>query len=430
MHAELNGVGRLLPGSSFRLAFALVFFAAHGAMAFNLSYLIEDLLYGNGAGERMVVAPRYDFMRIPDTGLSRQVGAQGRIAADFAQVYFPVRDVAELAYTRETLDPFGRSSRLTPFVHHACAWTICRLDYGPASVAHVSIQYLVFIGSLVFAFAALNKMRYLPFSILLANTCLFITPVGLAWIERGQFSLYVAAAYLWLMLGLARQNAVFVALSAVLAYAKLTALPFMFVATGVWLLGKRGKAALLEAVKIATVLAAILAILFLVYYKEGVLFLWVALRQEYLGSPAGLSLLGIWPRYLVKATPFILLAAGGILAKRLWTDFSDGFPFLLGTAIMLLLYPTKTFDYSVPTLLGFIPLLFWWAGLRVNQGRYRTLVVVWGFVVFLLLASLSGTELIDYRLSEHMIVIYLFFGFVFVLSSLFRGPAYRTVTDS
>lgn len=430
MRAELTKAGRLPSGGRlFRLVFALVFLAAHAAMAFNLSHLIEDVLYGSGAGERMIVKPRYGFMRIPDTDLTRQTDAVGRITGDFAQVYFPVRGPAKAAYSGDSLDPFGRPSRLTPFVHHACAWTICRLNYGPASLAHVSIQYLVFMASLVFAFATLKVTRYLPLGILVANTCLFLMPVGLAWAERGQFSLYVAAAYLWLMLALIRRNAVFAALSAVLAYAKLTSLPFILVASGFWLSGLRGKTAV-EGLKLIAVPAFVLGILFLVYFEEGRLFLWGALRQEYVGSPEGLTLLGPWPRHLVKAMPFVLLALGGILARRLWTEFSCGFPFLIGAAIMLLLYPTKAYDYSVPTLLGFIPLLFWWAGLRANQGRYRTPVVVWGFILFLALASLSGTVLIHYPLSEHMISIYLFFGVLFMLLSLFRGPACRSVSDS
>lgn len=389
-------------------------------MAINIAPLLEDMIHGNGAAEGMLVKPRYGFMRLPGNELTERLNAEGRMAADFAQIYFPsAPEAAGLAYTRETPDPFGRVSRLAPLVHRACTWTICRLDYGPASVAHVAIQYLVFLVSLCAAFHILDARRFLPAGLLLANTCLFLLPVGLAWMERGQFSLYVAAAYLWLLVGMVKRSTAAVTLSAVLAYVKFTSLPFMVVGFGICVAAQRG-AALRWGIRLALLLAAGVGMLFLAYFQESIVFLHEALRQEYLTTPQGLTLVNIWPRPLVKALPFILLAAGVVLALRWWRDLADGFPFLLGSAIILTLYPTKAFDYNAPCLLGFIPLLCWWAGLTGNHLQVRAPVVVWGYVLFIVLASSSGTELVEHLVADNMVLVYLAFGALFILLSLFN----------
>jgi len=400
------------------VVFFVVFAGLHGLMGINIAPLVEDMIHGNGSADTMLVKPRYGFMRLPGNELTERLNAEGRLAVDFAQIYFPVRNTAELAYTKQTLDPFGRPSRFAPLVHHACAWTICRLDYGPASVAHVAIQYLVFLASLCAAFRILDAQRFLPAGLLLANACLFLLPVGLAWMERGQFSLYVAAAYLWLIVGMVKRSSAALVLSVVLAYAKLTSVPFMMVGFGVSLASLRGEA-LRWGIRMVVVLTVVLGMLFAVYFQEGVLFLRGALRQEYLGSPEGLTMLDVGPRFLVKTMPFIFLAAGVVLARRRWPDLAAGFPFLVGAAIILTLYPTKAYDYSVPSLLGFIPLLCWWAGLPGNSARAHAPVFVWGYVVFVVLTSLSGTELINHLFADNLIVVYLAFGALFIALSLF-----------
>lgn len=67
-------------------------------------------------------------------------------------------------------------------------------------------------------------------------------PAGLSWFERGQFSLYVALAYLLLIVGLMKKKPVLIAVSALFAYVKWTSFPFLLVIMAVhWLSAKNMK---------------------------------------------------------------------------------------------------------------------------------------------------------------------------------------------
>jgi len=407
------------PGLARRIAFVLIFFAAHVVMVVNFWPLGEDMVHGDGSGKGMIIPLRYDFLRLPADEFTMKFKAEGRIAADFAQIYFPARNPDGPAYGEgdETPDPFGRPSRIAPAIISLCAWTLCRLDYGPASLAHAALQYLIFLGIFLYAFKTLNVSRFIPLGVLLANACLFLTPVGLTSMERGQFSLYVATAYLLLLLGLIRRNVLLVALSALFAYVKWTSFPFIFVAIGTWLLSAGSRTEFVYRVKAAGAFAMVTGILFLAYIDQGLQFLSVVLPQEYLHRGGGMSLLSVWPRFLVKSLPFILAGAGVVLARRSRNDASHLLPFLVGVAILLVVYPTTVFDYSVPCLLGFIPLVSWWVGLPGNRGSWRSVVVAGGFLSFLILASFSGTVLVYRILHDNMIYVYMAFALLFMLLS-------------
>jgi hypothetical protein len=194
--------------------------------------LSTDMIFGDGASDDLLISPRYDILRIPQTPLALERDAVGRLAADLAQIYFPSQDISKLVdgyYVETTSDPWQRPSRYAPFVHFACAMTICRLPYGYAGFAHGVIQIVLFLAGIGFAFRELQIKKYvLPWHICSFVFCLFLTPSGLSWFERGQFSLYGALSYLWLFLGILKERKDFMVLSALFAFIKWTAFPYLF----------------------------------------------------------------------------------------------------------------------------------------------------------------------------------------------------------
>jgi len=327
-------------------------------------------------------------MRLPAGPLPHAHDGVGRLGADFAQIYFPAQQISRTAesYREGTSDPWGRPSRYPPLVHRACAGTICQLPYGPASLAHVVLQYLLLLVSLLYVFRRWNLQDSLLPALLLVNVCLFLSPVGLAWFERGQFTLYVALSILWLTFGLIERSTPSIALATLFAYVKWTAFPFVFVIVGLWVAVSKDRAELRSRIPLALLVPAAAAGLFVLDFASGLDFL-AGLRHQELNLPSsGLSLTRFLPRAIVKALPFALLAWGATRYRRT-DDFTECAQFLALASVLLLLYPTKAFDYSVPCLFGLVPVLVRWH-YRAGAPEHRGSLPV-PPVLFLLAASYS-----------------------------------------
>ena len=402
------------PSNVRRITLLVVLVLLHAGIALNVLPLAREMLYGDGSSRHMLVEPRHGFMRVPSSELAISYDAAGRIGADFAQIYFPTRSDGSTAYTTETTDPWHRSSRYAPFVHALCGWTICQFEFGKASLLHVSIQYAVFMGSVIIALVWLGFARLILVYLSFINALLFLTPVGLAMFERGQFSLYVASAYIWLLLTVLNRSILLGTMAAVLGYFKLTSLPFMFVTAVTWVMNARGGIDLYQRARVVATVGATILLLFMLFYDEGLRFLSTILKQEYLGRPAGNTLMNIAPTYVVKALPFALLFASVWLARKCALDSLCWFPLVLAVAVLFCVYPTVSYDYSAPTLYGLLPFVLWW---NAPPGRGRVasnLVVTWGFPLFATFVSLAGSPLIPDMVAERIEFVYFGFGVLFL----------------
>lgn len=224
--------------------------------------------------------------------------------------------------------------------------------------------------------------------ILLTNACLFLSPVGLSWMERGQFTLFVALSYLWLMLAVITGKKRYAVCAAVFGYVKWTSFPFVFVVFLVYIVTAHSWEECKKRLLLPTVYGCTTALLFLTFYSEGLLFVKAIGVQELTFEPLGISLARILPRSFVKATPFLLVTVGLLERLSVKRDVSYLLPFFTGAAVLMLTYPTFAFDYSEPCLLAFVPCLIYWAKL---PGISKTLGNVGQglFIVFLVLAAYS-----------------------------------------
>lgn len=346
-----------------RVAFLIVFFVFHCAIAYNFYFLAKDTISGDSSASKLLVKPRYNFMRVPANDLTKQYGAENRLSGDFAQIYFPTRASSPNAYNEDSPDPWHRHSRYAPFVHAVCRYSLCRLPYGYAGFLNMLVQLSLLYASFFIAFRRLGIERHLPASILLANTCLFLTPVGLSWFERGQFSVFVTLAYLWLIMGIIKRNPRYLVFSALFAYFKWTSFPFISVVGALWLLNSKSLMELKRNVSLAILVPSTIAMLFLFDLKDGIAFLGGLLEQELASQPAGLSLGLLIPRALVKSLPLVLVVLGYLSVRKNKGEFALLMPYLAAAGVLSVLYPTWSFDYSTPCLLCFIPLLIHWTQL-------------------------------------------------------------------
>ena len=413
--------------------FIIVFVILNVFAIRNFFLLSRDMIYGDFSAQLLFPSPRYAPERMPSTPVTMEYQAANRIGADFSQIYFPAQEISQLdnAYNYLSLNPLRRPSRYAPLLLVLCSKTLCNLDYGYASFGNILLQLLLFFPILYYVFRSLGIKRYFLSAFLFTEFILLLTPVGLSWFERSQFSVYVAISYLLLLFGLTRNNAILIILSAGFAFIKWTSLPCIFVILAVYIMASRKKKELQHNLLMASLFGFVMILLLLPLIRENISFVYGLIDQEASRSPHGLSLLFFLPYAMVKALPFALVAIGLIIAKINKSDYIGLFPFLAGAAVILLLYPTEALDYSVPTLLGFIPLLIFWAQrLASNQRTTRNLVLM-SFLLFVFLASFSitlfGSTLI-------VVIIYLSFSVALIISSIllpkyFEKSAYQAITS-
>jgi len=407
-----------------QMAFFAVCIVLHSLIILNVIRLSADMLHGSSYAKQLFPTPIYRLKRIPRNDLTVTTQAVKSLGGDFAQIYFPAQKPSALgeAYSRATtLDPWRRPSRYPPFIHFLCATTICRLPYGYACLLNLLLQLFLFFSVLYLAFKALGILSYFPLSLLFINSCLFLTPAGLSWFERGQFSLYVAASYLLLSLGLLKKNIGWIALSALLAFVKWISLPFVFVILTVYILIARTRKELTFGILATGVVSVVIAFFSLLFIKDSLLFIRGLVEQETQYPPSPLALASYLPRFFVKSLPISLIVIGYISAIRNRDDFVNLIPYMAGTAVMLILYPTLAFDYSVPALLGLIPLMIYWVTQAELQGQRGRTACLYLFLGFIVVASFS----VQLTRSELMlIIVYLAVSLGLFAVSLFPGQLF------
>jgi hypothetical protein len=398
--------------------FIVVFIAAHIFILRNVILLSNDMLFGTISDEKIFPVPRYPFARIPDTSITEQYNAQNRVAVDFAQIYFPAQQMASLGENYQTgyLDPLERPSRYAPLVHYLCSITICRLDYGIASLLHMAIQGLLFYLAFIISFKVLKMENYILPGILLVNIYLFLTPAGLSWLERGQFSLYVGIAYLLMILGLLKKNLPLVLLSALFAFIKWTSLPFIFVIFCVYIFNSKNLAEGRKNLLWAAAFLLIIIGLTFSFPLQSIDFLKGLYLQERFAVPGGVSLAKVLPVGIAKFLPVPVIVLGYLHLKINRNLLERSIPFLTGAAILMLTYPTLAYEYNLPSLLGFIPLFFYWTKFPDNPVNTPVREVLkYSFLVFLLSASFS-----NYIGRNHMLII----EYMLILSILLLFPLF------
>jgi len=403
--------------------FIITFVLLHYPIANNFALLSSDIVYGDKLALNVSPQPLYGFMRVPENGGTVQFVAVDRLAADFAQIYFRSKNTSNLNndYENPAQDPWGRPTRYAPTVHALCAFTICKLDYGYASLLHVVMQLLMFYLSFYFAFRILKIEKAFFPSILLLNICLFLTPTGLSWIERGQFSLYVALSYLWLVLGLIRHNKCYIFLSAFFAYLKWTSLPLLLVISSLWLLNSKNVEELKSNLYLILIFPFTIIILFSIYLKSGVFFLEGMFDQEMNASPAGPSLMRIFPAFFVKILPFVLIVFGYLNIRVFKNQFIGLIPFFIGSGVVLSIYPTLAWEYNVPTLLCFIPLTIYWSKAQTNNKQVIGNSIEYLLLLFFFLASFSVYFRYYYSEWSSLAYVYVTFASLFITLPLLQA---------
>ena len=128
----------------------------------------------------------------------------------------------------------------------------------------------------------------------------------------------------------------------------------------------------------------------------------------------------LFPRFMVKILPFLLVVLGYLNIRRCKNKFFSLMPYFMGSGIILTIYPTLAFDYSIPCLFCFIPLVTYWVKCFKIDQHFRSYLIKYLFYFFIIVASFSSNVIKVFSSELAVIYIYIFFAVVFVLFSLFN----------
>jgi hypothetical protein len=233
-------------------------------------------------------------------------------------------------------------------------------------------------------------------------------------------------SYPLLVIGLVKKQWTLVAAAAVLAFIKWTSFPAIFVILAVYLLSSKSLSELKSNLALVSLFAGVVAVLLVVpaLFTQGAEeFVRGALLQELEDVPKGATLLRYVPRLVVKLLPLAALVLGAIGARRSRDQADWLVPCATGAVLLLLVYPTRAYEYGLASLLGFLPLLLWWRRQAGGEAGGIRQAMLYLYILFVSTASYS-TRLFSsvYSVVELYLVVALAFLLAPVLLAFATDP--------
>ena len=324
----------------------------------------------------------------PVPGTSNSPVYPGAAGADFAQIYFGavVLRAGRSPYAPPSPDPFGRPPPGYPPLTYWLTVPSTAMPYHTALLVHTVVQVACFVAAAAIALALAGALPHLPAVVCTVVPLLLMTPVGLAYLERGQFDLYVGASYLLAFTYLFRPRVSLVLAAGVLAAIKWTALPPLgALAFFVLVAGPRGSRRLWL---LAAPVIAVASVLLLpdTRFIEHLRF-WDRVR------PQGVSFAHVLPGWVSKAVPLLsVVIVASVLRWRGQRREPDGAlvataaPIAIALAIQGVALGTVSFEYRAVSLLGLVPALAIWVERADGVPSWLKTATVAGFGLFLVVA--------------------------------------------
>lgn len=171
----------------------------------------------------------------------------------------------------------------------------------------------------------------------------------------------------------------------------------------------------------ALIYLLIIILLSLAFRSRFLHFLEGLLIQEANVEPVGISMAQLLPLWSVKSFPFISIFCGYLCLIRNNRSFDQLIPYLTGVGILMLTYPTVAFEYNIPSLLCFIPLIFYWA--KPSTLFHRLLK--YGLLLFILLIS-HPEQIITLLNGDNLLIFYLLISCAFAVIPILFPQSFHT----
>ena len=334
------------------------------ALLLSLGLGIRVLLY---VGDPQGLFPKPFYSPIP-------VPKLGSTGADFSQIYFGalrLRREGVSPFQAPSADPFDRPPGYPPLTYWLTV-PLTLLPYHWALLVHMAGQFIVFAAAMIVALGLTGCLRWWPAVAATVLPLLVMTPIGLSFIERGQFDLYVAACYALAFTALYQPHVSLLVAVGVLAAIKWTALPFLLILSVRILAGTDRRPRWRILIGPAVVLACVLTL-------DGARSLQALASWELGGAPRGLTFGRLMPFWLAKSLPLltVLLAAAWL---RWWSEPADrqrrflvaSLPLAATLAIQGGAMGSYSSEFRTVALLGLVPALAIWLKRGPPPARSRS----------------------------------------------------------
>ncbi len=322
--------------------------------------------------------PLYGFLHAPKDFAEEDL--RGKLAVDFLQVYGGARRFSEAGTVYDgSLDVFGRLPTYPPLTHFLYAPIATRYPPARATQIHIGLQ----VGLLVLSTMMVLGRRRWPQALAASGMMfgfLFASPVGLAWAERGQFSVFPLIAFIFAMSGVLEGKYWYFVACALFASIKWSALPFLFVLFGLYVLDGRLpiKQRWIRGGSVIVILVGSLA----VFPRYAVEYLNTIHTLELSQGPEGISLGQVFPSWFYKSFPFVIVCAGALFLR--WAYDYGGraraelarMALWIASCILLSMYGTNCFEHRALVLLAFIPTIFLWLD-EIESPSWTTAEKTW-----------------------------------------------------
>jgi hypothetical protein len=348
-----------------------------------------------------IIHPRYGFVALTTTT------GEIRASIDFGQVYYASRsfDIDNSGFYNENQDVFGRGNILyAPPMLFMYKNSICHLEYKYSAVFSSNLQILLLLMSILLIFR--SKIKYAIVTLLFIINLIFISPIALSWYERGQFDLYIALSYIWLLNGFQKDSKVSFIVAAFFAGFKLTALPALFIVFCLYFFFKGGKNVYINS--LIFIVAFILP--FLPFSNQILPFFTMIKNYEISTHPVGISLLCFFNNpsnfiiILIKLLPVIILIFYSVLFsfnRNIKNEVLNKsiIIFIFALVVLMSLYGTNNHSYRIIVLVSFIPYLY--VSLITEKGFMKEAIF---YLIFYILAFFPVISWFISRYTEDSII--------------------------
>lgn len=337
--------------------------------------------------------PVYSGLPVPGTALTPN--SPGTTGADFAQVYTAALalDHGESAY-RPTTPAYADHWRRPPAYPPLTNWLYVPLSRQPfyvALVVHELGTIFLLLGGAALVLWGAGLARHIWHVVLAMAGLLFLTPIGVTHIERGQFDILVAAALMFAvsMAYLPRFPAVLGVAAGLLGALKWTSLPGLGGFTGMaFLCGPRARRWTYVVVPVVLAVATFSFWSGVQEYRQ------VVFGYEVNRAPEGVTLRYFLPLLPAKGLApavvalllLLLYVAGPSAASRGRLFAALSLPYALLLTTLSVVFGTISYEYRAVTLLGMMPPLVMWLVQETQAGTRVKAVTAGVFAVFLIIA--------------------------------------------
>ena len=308
-----------------------------------------------------IIPPRHGFL------ILTTVNGEKKASVDFAHVYYAALNfnISNSNFYNENHDIFGRSNVIAyaPQMLFIYKYSICLLEYKYSAILNSNLQILLLLISIFLIFR--SKIKHVLISSLVVVNLIFLSPIALSWYERGQFDLYIAISFIWLLNGIQRNSKVSFIISAIFACFKLTSLPTLGIVLPIYFLFKGDRHAYIN-----TLIFAFTFILTFLPFLHHVIPFFTNLQQyELTARPVGISLLGLFNNpsrsiiLFTKLLPLIIIIAYSILLAINKSFRKEALSrsvtiFIFAVVVLMSLYGTDNHSYRIVVLVSFIPFIY------------------------------------------------------------------------